>query len=153
MKGRKPKPTFLRLLDGNAGHRPLNAEEPVPTGEIGDPPEWFNAAQRRLWSETVRSAPDGLLKNVDASLLTTWVLARDMQRWAAEKIEQYGALVRNPATGAPMASPALKIQNEQAAILTRCNAELGFTPSSRSRVRVSKSGKGKSIFDDLKELD
>ncbi len=32
MKGRKPKPTALKLLEGNPGKRKLNADEPSPRG-------------------------------------------------------------------------------------------------------------------------
>ena len=31
-RGRKPKPTALKLLEGNPGNRPLNIAEPRPTG-------------------------------------------------------------------------------------------------------------------------
>ncbi len=30
MRGRKPKPTALKLVSGNPGHRPLNTREPKP---------------------------------------------------------------------------------------------------------------------------
>ena len=30
MRGRKPKPTRLKVIDGNPGRRPLNKREPVP---------------------------------------------------------------------------------------------------------------------------
>lgn len=30
MRGRKPKPTHLKLLEGNPGHRPINGAEPKP---------------------------------------------------------------------------------------------------------------------------
>lgn len=29
-RGRKPKPTALKLLEGNPGKRPINANEPIP---------------------------------------------------------------------------------------------------------------------------
>ena len=32
MRGRKPKPTALKLIDGNPGKRPINAHEPTATG-------------------------------------------------------------------------------------------------------------------------
>ena len=30
-RGRKPKPTAVKVLEGNPGKRPLNMYEPVPT--------------------------------------------------------------------------------------------------------------------------
>lgn len=34
-RGRKPKPTALKVLEGNPGKRPLNDHEPIPPkGEL-----------------------------------------------------------------------------------------------------------------------
>jgi hypothetical protein len=43
MRGRKPKPTFLKVLDGNPGKRPLNDQEPRPPQGIPDRPDWLDA--------------------------------------------------------------------------------------------------------------
>lgn len=29
-RGRKPKPTAMKILEGNPGERPLNEREPIP---------------------------------------------------------------------------------------------------------------------------
>ena len=41
MKGRKPVPTHLKVLRGNPGKRRLNNGEPLPIGDLVDPPEWM----------------------------------------------------------------------------------------------------------------
>ena len=41
MKGRKLKPTTLKVLTGNPGGRPLNDSEPKPDRCLPDPPEWL----------------------------------------------------------------------------------------------------------------
>jgi len=38
MRGRKPKPSYLKLLNGNPGKRPLNEREPQPQPEREIPP-------------------------------------------------------------------------------------------------------------------
>ncbi len=46
MRGRKPKPTKLKVLTGNPGKRPLNHNEPRPEPAVPDcPPELSGAAQ------------------------------------------------------------------------------------------------------------
>ena len=41
IRGRKPKPTALKVLEGNPGHRPLNKKEPMPKGKLPRCPEWL----------------------------------------------------------------------------------------------------------------
>jgi hypothetical protein len=38
MRGRRPKPTRLKVLTGNPGKRPLNMDEPQPEPAIPDCP-------------------------------------------------------------------------------------------------------------------
>ena len=48
-RGRKPKPTALKLLEGNPGKRPLNANEPIPPqGEVKCP-SWLLPEAKKEW--------------------------------------------------------------------------------------------------------
>ena len=40
-RGRKPKPTALKVLEGNPGKRPLNDREPVPPRAALKCPAWL----------------------------------------------------------------------------------------------------------------
>ena len=40
-RGRKPKPTAMKVLEGNPGKRPLNFAEPHPEKKLPDCPEWL----------------------------------------------------------------------------------------------------------------
>lgn len=153
MRGRKPKPTYLRILDGNAGHRPLNHDEPQPVGDLIDPPEWMTDSQKEGWRFAIAKAPPGLLRQLDQSILTIWVVAEDMHRQASEKIAKHGALIRVGPNGAWQQNPYMPIMNKQAQIMMKATAEMGFTPSSRSRVRLEKSRDRSNPFADLKEFD
>jgi phage terminase small subunit len=51
-------------------------------------------------------------------------------------VAQYGLLTKSPNAGLPLQSPYLAILNKQAQIMLKAGAELGFSPSSRSRVQV-----------------
>jgi P27 family predicted phage terminase small subunit len=149
--GRKPKPTHLRILDGNAGRRPLNDQEPVPVGDLLEPPEWMTETQKDGWRYAIANAPLGLLKYLDRSVLVVWVVAEDVHREAALKVAEYGAVIKSP-TGLPMQSPYLAVMNKQAAIMMKAAAEMGFTPSSRSRVRVGEAPRATNRFAGLREI-
>jgi hypothetical protein len=55
----------------------------------------------------------------------------------AEKIAQFGLLTKSTNAGLPLQSAYLAILNKQAQIMLKAAAELGFSPSSRSRVQVT----------------
>ena len=152
MRGRKPKPTFLKLVSGNPGRRPLNDAEPEATGDLLNPPEWLTPSQRAVWTTAVKNAPAGLLRGIDESVFLVWVIAKDMHRNAAEKIAQSGTLVRMPNNGAAVQSPWVPVLNKQALIMLKACSEMGFTPSSRSRVKVESTSRETNKFAELKTI-
>lgn len=144
----------MRVLDGNAGKRPINAEEPQPQGKLEErpPPEHLSETQRQIWREAIKSAPPGMLRFLDESVLEVWVVARERHRDASKKVSELGSLLKAK-SGVPYQNPYLSIMNKQAQIMLKAAAELGFSPSSRSRVKVEppKPGEG-DPFGDLKSL-
>lgn len=84
--GRKSKPTALKLVTGNPGKRPLNANEPIPTQAPAPPtpPRHLTKEARAEWARVCRELwLLGLLSSLDTSLLAaycdsfaTWVEAR-----------------------------------------------------------------------------
>ncbi|MGC4050970.1 MAG: phage terminase small subunit P27 family [Paludibaculum sp.] len=149
MVGRKPVPLDVKLASGNPGKRPLNRNEPIALGAIPDPPEWMSELQKSIWREGLEAAPKGQLKRVDASVFTAWVVATATHRTAAELVAKDGVLI--PATEGSknlMQHPALSIQNKQAELAMRAAAQLGFDPSSRSRLSVPDEDQMELGFDD-----
>lgn len=139
MRGRKPKPTALKKLQGNPGKRLLNAREPVmpeSTDEFDQPPlelasdlvasgEWQRLAPILRRSKTVTEADRGAL----LSLCQQW--SRYLE--ANKSVSTAGMVVRSP-SGYPMPNPYIAIANRALAMCVKLWAELGLTPSSRSRV-------------------
>lgn len=153
LRGRKPKPSYLRALDGGASHsRVPNPEEPKPVGDLQAPPHWLTDRQKDVWRYAIENAPPGLLKNLDSSIFTIWVISNDLHRESAEKVNQFGALIKSPTTQTPMQSPYVSIMNKQAMLMMKSAAEMGFTPSSRSRVKVPKAPQAANPFGELKSL-
>ena len=142
MAGRKPKPTTLKLIQGNPGKRELNKREPQPVGNLTDAPDWMTESQKEGWDYAIANAPRGLLKHLDASLLASWVVAQDLHRDAAQKVAKYGMLVKTPNTGQMIQSPYMAVLNRQATLMMKAASELGFSPTSRSRIVLTEEAVG-----------
>lgn len=136
MRGRRPKPTRLKVLTGNPGKRPLNKNEPRPAPSVPEcPPELGPAAQRE-WTRLVKElATLNMITSLDRAALATYCGAYALWAEATEAIQKFGAMVKSPA-GYPMQSPYISIANRQAEIMMRIASEFGFTPASRSRISV-----------------
>ena len=136
MRGRKPKPTALKVIDGKHGKYGINKNEPVAVGDLSEPPDWFSEDQKSAWHYAIDNAPKGLLKKIDKSVLMAWVIAEDLFRQATIQINNTDMIIASPVKGDPMQNPYLPIINKQSVNMMKAAAELGFTPSSRSRVKV-----------------
>src|SRR6266446_4193257 len=148
MRGRRPKPTRLKVLTGNPGKRALNKSEPRPDPVVpACPPELGPNAQRE-WNRLVGDLSKlSLITNLDRAALAAYCGAYALWAEATEAIQKYGAMVKSP-TGFPIQSPYLAIANRQAEIMMRIASEFGFTPASRSRIATPSSHEP-SLFDRL----
>jgi P27 family predicted phage terminase small subunit len=147
MRGRRPKPTRLKLLTGNPGKRPLNEDEPRPEAVIPDCPAELGAVARREWDRLVGElAALRLLTNLDRAALAAYCGAYGMWAEATEAIQKFGTMVKSP-TGFPIQSPYVFIANRQAEIMMRIASEFGFAPASRSRISTPTDNQP-TLFDD-----
>lgn len=70
MKGRKRKPTALRLLAGNPGKRPLNDAEPEPEPGIPAAPAHLSEKTKAVWDDTATTLDEvGVLTKADGLAL------------------------------------------------------------------------------------
>lgn len=148
MRGRKPKPTHLRVIAGNPGHRAINRLEPTPQGNLFDAPDWLTESQRNGWNYAIANAPAGLLKHLDRGTLTIYVIAEDTHRYAATQLARFGMLLRAQ-SGELYPSPYLGTMNKQATIMLKAASELGFTPAARPRIQLSPEEQSPDDFDKL----
>jgi P27 family predicted phage terminase small subunit len=98
--------------------------------------------QKEGWRYAIANAPAGMLKLLDRAALTIWVGAESLHRKALIAVNQFGMVTKSKNQGVPMQNPYLPIVNKQAQIMLSAASELGFSPSSRSRVMVKKPGDG-----------
>lgn len=54
-RGRKPKPTALKLLEGNPGKHPINEHEPIPPKSTVKCPTWLEPEAKKEWKRLAPS--------------------------------------------------------------------------------------------------
>jgi len=141
MRGRKPKPTEVKRLEGNPGHRALNDREPeLPTSDAFDEPppelladavaaaEWVRLAPMLRTARTVTDGDRGAL----LALCQQWSRYLD----ANKRVDLAGMVIK-ARSGYPMPNPYIAIANRCLNHCVKLWAELGLTPSSRARVQTA----------------
>ena len=148
MKGRKPKPTLLKMLDGNPGKRPLNEREPVCLPGVPLAPEWLDAEAQAEWHRVIPDLSEmGVLSRADRPALAAYCTA--WSRWveAEAMVKKFGTIVKSPEKGFPMKSPYLSIADQALETMRKLLVEFGLTPSSRSRIRTLGAADAGDEFD------
>jgi len=148
MRGRKPKPSNIKALEGNPGKRRVNQSEPVPPDGIPDCPEHLDEEARAEWFRTAKVLKEiKLLTTADRSALAAYCTA--YSRWVAaeRQVKKLGPIVKSHDKGFPMKSPYLTIADQALEIMRKFMVEFGLTPSSRSRIRVPADAEAADEFD------
>ncbi len=136
MRGRKPLPSNVVRLRGDAGKRRPNDAEPRPEPRAPACPSALGPEARKEWQRLARElAALGLLTGIDRGALAAYCQAHALWVEAVQAIERYGTMVKSP-NGFPMQSPYVALANKQVEIMVRIAAEFGMTPSSRTRIRT-----------------
>jgi P27 family predicted phage terminase small subunit len=136
MRGRKPKPTALKRLEGNPGKRPIRGDEPQPPRSQPSCPGHLSPAARAEWARLAQSLNGiGLLTQVDRAALAAYCQAYGRWVEAERKLKETPVLLKTPA-GYVQQSPWLTVSNKQMELMAKYMAELGLTPSSRRRLAI-----------------
>ena len=136
MPGRKPKPTALKIFNGNPGHKPLNKREPKPRQALPRCPAHLDDVAKREWRRIIREVRHiGMITALDRVGLAVYCVL--WSRWVAAEIKlAETGLVIVTKSGNVIQNPLLGVANRAQAELRRWAVEYGMTPSSRSRVNV-----------------
>ena len=143
MKGRKPKPTHLKLVTGNPGRRRVKiGPEPTAVAPL-PPPELADDALTEWHRVAAELEPLGLLTRVDRAALAAycqaygrWAVAeRALAKMAAADPVTGGLLIKTT-NGNVIQNPLVGISNKAAAAMVRYAAEFGMTPSARSQIEA-----------------
>src|ERR1700730_15645373 len=93
MTGRRPIPTRLKLLRGNPGHRPINANEPKPRTLTKTPlaPAFLGASAKAEWRRRARELVGlGMLTSSDLGVLAAYCEAFGRFADATAEFERLG---------------------------------------------------------------
>lgn len=153
MAGRKSKPTKLKVVTGNPGKRPLPENEPEPTNELGDAPDWLSAEAAEHWKYVVDTANEleGVAKKPDEAALAVFAQAIADYREADDELSDNGSNYQHVETksGGIMIRihPAVGVRQTALNTIMKVCSEFGLTPSARTRVKVDLTDKDKNPND------
>ena len=157
ISGIKPKPTNLKLLEGNPGKRPLNENEPQFTSENVQCPDWLLDDAKIEWD---RLAPTlttlRILTEADIAGFAGYCQSYAKWKNAELFLKEHGTTYRIPKRNkegkivsvyiAPY--PEVAIARSCLEQVRQFCAEFGLTPSSRGRMQLP----GQSEDDPMEKL-
>ena len=133
-KGRKPKPTGLKVLEGNPGKRPLNKAEPRTAHKMPTCPEWLEEEAKAEWNRLCKPMFDmGILTELDMSAFAAYCQSYARWKEAEEFISKHGSIVKTK-SGYWQQVPQVSISHQNQKAMMQAAAEFGLTPSARSRL-------------------
>lgn len=95
-RGRKPKPTALKVLEGNPGKRPLNTDEPKPKKKAPKCPSWLEPEAKKEWRRMSKTLEKiGVLTQVDGAAFAGYCQAYARWREAEEFLTKHGTIKDN----------------------------------------------------------
>lgn len=129
-----PKPTRLKILEGNKGKRRLNDREPMPKRGRPVCPSWLDVAAKAKWRALVPELDRlGLLTIVDGDTLAAYCQSfAEFQ--AATKILKKEGRVFKTATGYMAPHPAISMQRSALQHIRAFAALFGLDPADRGRM-------------------
>lgn len=147
--GRTPKPTALKLVEGNKGHRALPSgveKEPSPQVGLPDCPAHLTPEAQTEWQ---RIAPlllrYRLVTDIDGAALALYCQSYGRWQEAERQIAALrekggdGLLVKAP-SGYPIQNPYLAIANRAMEDCYKYLQQFGLSPAARTRVTVTLQG-------------
>ena len=148
-RGRKPKPTALKELEGNPGKRALNQHEPKPEKKAPKCPVWLDPEAKKEWRRMAKQLEGlGILTEVDMAAFAGYCQAYARWKEAEEFITKHGTIVKTP-SGYWQQVPQVSIAQTYLKIMNRFCEQFGLTPSSRSRIVADGSSEGDDPMEQL----
>lgn len=138
MRGRRPKPTALKELEGNPGKRGLNKKEPKPDIGIPTCPNHLKGVARQEWNRVSKQLLAlGLIARTDRAALAAYCTAYKDYVDAENALKKQGVVIFSENGGAYQ-NPWMGIKKRSMDQMVKFGAEFGLTPSSRVRLQVDK---------------
>lgn len=146
MRGRKPLPSHLKVIQGNRGKRPIKADAIQVEPSLPMPPPHLCDEAKVEWGRVASMLYAlRLLSEADVAALTAYCQAWAIHKQATEALNLMaksdavtkGLLIKTT-NGNAIQNPLLGIANKAANDMVRFAAEFGMTPSARARINAPK---------------
>lgn len=143
MRGRKPTPTHLKLIEGNRGKRKISTGvEIAHSPDVPEPPDHLPPEAVQEWTRVASGLHAlRLLEQVDRAALGAYCLA--YARWVqaeraiaemATRDQLTSGLMIRTSNGNAIQNPLVGTANKAASDMVRYAVEFGMTPSARARI-------------------
>ena len=134
-RGPAPKPTVLKILEGNPGKQKLNTREPEGVGAARELacPAHITGVGRKEWKRLVETC--GWLTATDRPALEAAAVEYATYRDALENVRA-GGPVQVTEKGYQAVTGWYTVQTKSLKNYLWCCQELGATPASRSRIEL-----------------
>lgn len=141
----RPKPSHLKLVEGNKGKRPIlpdKIDPPKPSKPLA-PPAHLDKFAKAEWTRISKQLHMlGILTEVDRAAFEAYCVSYGVYRLADERLRELakldktggGALVVTTQAGNAIHNPVFSIRQKAMADMVKYATEFGFTPSSRTQV-------------------
>ena len=150
-RGRKPKPTAMKELEGNPGKHPLNTSEPKPNKKAPACPKWLEPEAKKEWRRLAKQMEAiGILTEVDMAAFAGYCQAYARWREAEDFITQHGSIFKTP-SGYVQQVPQVSIAQQNLKIMQSFATEFGLTPACRARI-VASGGTAENDDDPMAKL-
>ncbi len=149
-RGRKPKPTALKLLEGNPGKRPLNTKEPKPEKKAPRCPSWLEPEAKKEWKRMSKTLETmGVLTQVDGAAFAGYCQAYARWKEAEEFLTKHGTIFKTP-SGYIQQVPQVSIAQTYLKVMKDFCSEFGLTPAARTRIQIdAEAGETGDPMDEL----
>ena len=135
-RGPAPKPTQLKILQGNPGHQKINRGEPKPRPVAPKCPSWLDPEAKREWR---RVAPVlerlGLLTEADGAAMAGYCASYSLWKRSRAVVDSLG-LTYETETGYIRQRPEVAIAGAALAEVRAFCQQFGLTPSARARMTL-----------------
>jgi P27 family predicted phage terminase small subunit len=139
-RGPTPKPTSLKVLQGNPGKRKINKSEPKPQSVIPKPPNWLDDQAKKIWRELGKKLHSvGCITEVDwpdfavlCSAISRFKAANDVinEKGLTFEIERYDK-DGNVISTYEQQRPEVSIVHKNSELIAKLSGKFGMSPADR----------------------
>jgi P27 family predicted phage terminase small subunit len=152
-RGRKPKPTTLKVIEGNRSKTVIrpDAIRPKSRASVLSPPSHLSGPAKAEWKRLSKGMSQlGLLSDLDRGAFAAYCQAYGRWKQAEDALDNLrrkddsgmGAMLVTTKAGNTIQNPLVGIANKAMGDMVRYAAEFGFTPSARARITMDDPTEG-----------